>query len=65
MSSTSTSVTATAATSRRRRRASSYSRLEVYKKAQLRSKYLTAGAMGLLLLVLLVSLGVIAFELAS
>ena len=54
-----------ASANRRRRRTSSYVKLEADKKAETRSKYLTAALLGLLVLALLASLGVVAFGLAT
>ena len=61
----STLTTSTSRSGGRRRRQSNYNRLQTEKKAETRSKYITAGVIGLLLLVLLVSLGIIAFNLGG
>lgn len=62
----STATLDTVATSgRRRRRSNSYVRLEANKKAEERANYITAGILGVIMMALLVSLGVIAFGMAG
>ena len=66
MSSVTTVATASGqSVGRRRRRPSSYTRLEAAKKAETRTKYVTAGFLGVIVTALLVSLGIIAFGLAG
>lgn len=63
--STAASIPTSSPRSSRRRRSTSYNRLEAEKKAEVRAKYVTAGILGVIVAVLLGSLGVIAFGLAT
>ncbi|WP_139255136.1 hypothetical protein [Hymenobacter psychrophilus] len=60
-----TTAATVASTSRRRRRSGSYVRLEAEKKAESRANYVTAGILGVVMVALLISLGIIAFGLAG